>query len=71
MSDTAGRVVFALGATAGVVALWWLWKNKEGKKFGQHVATVVGLWVYPVKSCKGVELNTGHCGVRGLKYDRY
>ena len=36
--------------------------------FQKPVAKVEKLWVYPVKSCKGVELSTAH---RGLKHDRY
>ena len=38
--------------------------------FQKPVAKVEKLWVYPVKSCKGVDLSTAHCGIRGLKHDR-
>jgi hypothetical protein len=77
--DTVGKALLAFGAgTAGALALWWLW-NAESRKenvkadlstFQQSVAKVEKLWVYPVKSCKGVELSTAHCGIRGLKHDR-
>ena len=79
MGDTVGKALLAFGAgTAGALALWWLWSAQTRKKnverdlstFQRPVAKVEKLWVYPVKSCKGVELSTAYCGVRGLKYDR-
>ena len=80
MGDITSRALFTFGAgTAGALALWWLWNAKSREEdqkpdpscFQRPVAKVVKLCVYPVKSCKGLELPTFHCGVRGLKYDRY
>ena len=77
--DTVGKALLAFGAgTAGALVLWWLWNaetRKENVKpdlstFQKPVAKVEKQWVYPVKSCKGVELSTAHCGIRGLKHDR-
>lgn len=31
---------------------------------------VKSLWIYPVKSCRGVELDTASIGGRGMQYDR-
>ena len=37
----------------------------------RDVAVLSQLYVFPVKSCSGIKLNTTECTVRGLKYDRY
>jgi uncharacterized protein YcbX len=70
------RTLFAFGAaSAGALALWWLWQRRSEtpldlSAFQRPVARVSKLWLYPVKSCKGVELTSAQLGVRGLKYDR-
>ena len=33
-------------------------------------ATVAGLWIYPVKSCRGIDLLEARLGERGLEHDR-
>ena len=76
MSEAIGRTLFAFGAaSAGALALWWLWQRKaetppDLSAFQRPVARVSKLWFYPIKSCKGVELTSAKLGVRGLKYDR-
>lgn len=37
------------------------------KKIG-HVA---GLFIYPVKSCRGISLEASNCLIEGLQNDRY
>ena len=39
--------------------------NKSGTQW-----TVKSLWIYPVKGCKGVELNRGTTVATGMEYDR-
>ena len=81
MDESAGKVLFAFGAaSAGALALWWLWQQqgrsssevqRDLSDFQRPVARVSKLWMYPIKSCKAVELTSAQCGVRGLKYDRW
>ena len=42
----------------------------EGQQNGAHTWRVKSLWVYPVKSCRGVELETGTVLGTGMEYDR-
>ena len=43
--------------------------QEEGDKRGDRWR-VKSLWIYPVKSCRGVELNVGNVMSSGMEYDR-
>ncbi len=44
--------------------------SRPEQKGGIAAWKVKSLWIYPVKSCKGVELNEGTVTGRGMEYDR-
>ena len=50
------------------VALWWL-KGRKSNNFIQ-VGYVSALYVYPVKSCKGIKLDKALCLPHGIQHDR-
>nr|XP_012591022.1 mitochondrial amidoxime-reducing component 1 [Microcebus murinus] len=56
-----GLAVGALGAVA--------WRRSRPRRPGrlQPVGTVAQLWIYPVKSCKGVPVSTAECTAMGLR----
>lgn len=55
-------------ALCGAVALWWL-KGRKSNNFIQ-VGYVSALYVYPVKSCKGIKLDKALCLPHGIQHDR-
>lgn len=67
------------GITAGAL-LWWLLRGKTGQAKPKPsslpsdyiipVAKVTKLYIYPVKSCRGIEMGSVECLKRGLEYDR-
>jgi hypothetical protein len=70
--DKAG-IGFGL-CTAGLVAAWVYLRGRATTPykdlFDTPVATVSKLYLYPVKSCHRIELDSALCWKRGLKYDR-
>lgn len=42
----------------------------EGQQNGEATWRVKSLWIYPIKSCRGVELNQGTVIGTGMEYDR-
>ncbi|XP_073904383.1 mitochondrial amidoxime-reducing component 1 isoform X1 [Castor canadensis] len=60
--------VAALGLAAvalGTVA--WSHARPRRRRRLQQVGTVAQLWIYPVKSCKGVQVNAAECTAMGLR----
>ncbi|XP_020020595.2 mitochondrial amidoxime reducing component 2 isoform X2 [Castor canadensis] len=60
--------VAALGLAAvalGTVA--WRHARPRRRRRLQQVGTVAQLWIYPVKSCKGVQVNAAECTAMGLR----
>ena len=59
---------------AGLVAAWFCLRGQATPPykdlFDTPVATVSKLYVYPVKSCHRIEVESAECWKRGLKYDR-
>ena len=43
-------------------------RNKKGHR--REVGVVSEMYLYPVKSCKGIPIASGECTSRGLRYDR-
>nr|XP_018891553.3 mitochondrial amidoxime-reducing component 1 [Gorilla gorilla gorilla] len=61
--------VAALGLTAvalGAVAWRRAWPTRR-RRLLQQVGTVAQLWIYPVKSCKGVPMSEAECTAMGLR----
>ncbi|XP_002760539.1 mitochondrial amidoxime-reducing component 1 isoform X2 [Callithrix jacchus] len=58
-----GLAAVALGAVAWRRA-WPRWRR--GRRL-QQVGTVAQLWIYPVKSCKGVTVSEAECTALGLR----
>ncbi|XP_006869777.1 PREDICTED: MOSC domain-containing protein 1, mitochondrial [Chrysochloris asiatica] len=56
-----GLAAVALGAVA-----WRRGRSKRRRRL-QQVGTVAQLWIYPVKSCKGVLVNEAECTALGLR----
>ncbi|KAK2086626.1 Mitochondrial amidoxime-reducing component 1, partial [Saguinus oedipus] len=65
-----GLAAVALGAVAWRRA----WPRRRWRRL-QQVGTVAQLWIYPVKSCKGVPVSEAECTALGLRSgnlrDRY
>lgn len=53
---------------AGITALWW--KQHVKSNSFKEVGSVTGLFVYPVKSCKGIRMDSVKCFKEGMEYDR-
>ncbi|XP_062066363.1 mitochondrial amidoxime reducing component 2 [Lepus europaeus] len=56
-----GLAAVALGAVA------WRRARPRRRRQLQQVGTVAQLWIYPVKSCKGVPVSTAECTAMGLR----
>lgn len=54
---------------AGIAALWW--KQHVKSRSFKEVGSVTGLFVYPVKSCKGIRMDSVKCFKEGMEYDRH
>ena len=52
----------------GLSALWW--ERNERKRCYKEVGRVSGLFIYPVKSCKGIRVDEVKCLKEGMQYDR-
>ena len=60
-----GLPVLALG---GLAALWWHKREKKGTY--KEVGRVTELFIYPVKSCKGIQVSKAKCFKDGMEFDR-
>ena len=76
MDNSGGKVLFAMGAV-GAAGMWWWLRGRvapqtlpDPESFKTPVAKVAKLYLYPVKSCHRIELESSKCLTRGLKYDR-
>ncbi len=56
-------------ALAGFAALWW--QQKQRRRSYKEVGRVSGLFIYPVKSCKGICLQDVKCVKEGMEFDRW
>lgn len=55
-------------ALAGIAALWW--QRKERRMTYKEMGRVSDLFIYPVKSCKGIRVDEVKCFKEGMEYDR-
>ena len=51
-------------------AVLWL-REKQRRRSFKEVGRVSGLFVYPVKSCKGIRVRDIKCFKEGMEYDRW
>ena len=51
---------------------YYKWRQRKLRKIEHYeqVGHVAGLYVYPVKSCAGISLETAECFTEGLQFDR-
>ncbi|KAJ7365551.1 Mitochondrial amidoxime reducing component 2 [Desmophyllum pertusum] len=56
-------------ALAGFAALWW--QRNERRRSYMEVGRVSGLFLYPVKSCKGIRVDDVKCFKEGMEFDRH
>lgn len=73
-STWLGVAALGLAAVAlGTVA--WRRARPRRRRRLQQVGTVAQLWIYPIKSCKGLSVSEAECTAMGLRYghlrDRY
>jgi len=55
-------------AFVGLAALWL--ERNERKRSYKEVGRVSDLFIYPVKSCKGIRVDDVKCFKEGMEYDR-
>ena len=74
----ARKVLLALGlaglGAATAVGVWWWLRRKKSLNpgdFQKPFARVAKLYVYPVKSCHRIKVDTIECLIRGFKCDRF
>lgn len=70
----SGTAVGLAVCAVGMVAAWVFFRGKAtspySELFQKPVAKVSKLYVYPVKSCHRIEVESSECWTRGLRYDR-
>ena len=51
---------------------YYRWRQRQLRKIEhfEQVGHVTGLFIYPVKSCAGISLETADCLIQGLQFDR-
>lgn len=58
-------------ACSVAVGVWFSYRSRRQRgSVNKKVATVTGLFIYPVKSCQPTPVNTAQCEARGFTYDR-
>uniref|UniRef100_A0A5F8H631 Mitochondrial amidoxime reducing component 1 n=1 Tax=Monodelphis domestica TaxID=13616 RepID=A0A5F8H631_MONDO len=66
-----GAAALGLAAVAALGAAAWStrgrrWRRRRHRRL-QQVGTVAQIWIYPIKSCKGVSVNEADCTEMGLR----
>ncbi len=73
MDDLYLALTLGVGA-AGLAATWFAFRGKAVQLediYSVPVARIKKIYLYPFKSCHGIEIQSSDCLKRGLKYDRY
>ena len=65
-----------LPASLHFIAFAYLWRKQRNQKKLEHlvfekIGHVTGIFIYPVKSCKGISLESSNCCIEGLELDRF
>ena len=64
-------VVYSLSVALPLSVLAYLWWRKRNQAESyEKVGYVSGLYIYPVKSCKGISLDSAVCLIEGIQFDR-
>ena len=65
-------VTAAVTACAAALGVWLLtrWRRSSSSRAGRKVATVTGIYIYPVKSCQPVSVTSAQCLTKGFRFDR-
>ncbi|PIO16270.1 hypothetical protein AB205_0000850 [Aquarana catesbeiana] len=61
-------LLIGLAGLGAAVAVTWLFMSKRKKMHVRKVGKISQLFLYPVKSCKGIPLQEAECRDYGLKY---
>ena len=68
------RICLPLSLNFIAFAFLW-WKHRKALKAKpavfKKIGHVAGLFIYPVKSCRGISLEASNCLIEGLQNDRY
>ncbi len=67
----ASAIVGYLALSASVKYVLSLLRYKDRPKEAQLVGTLKGIYIYPVKKMKRVDLEEAECGYAGLMVDGY
>ena len=62
--DHRGLLV-VVGAGLVGVSVWWWWSRRRWVEVGW----VEQIWIYPLKSGRGIQVQEAECGPRGLTVD--
>ena len=68
------RICLPLSLNFIAFAFLW-WKHRKALKAKpavfKKIGHVAGIFIYPVKSCRGISLEASNCLIEGLQNDRY
>lgn len=71
--STSWRIFLPFSLHFVAFAFLW-WKHRKALKAGnlifEKIGHVAGIIFYPVKSCRGISLETANCLIEGLEDDR-
>lgn len=59
----------AVAAAAATAVAYMSWRKNRRREY-HVVGHVSGLFIYPVKSCRGIPLESTRCLKQGLQHDR-
>ena len=62
-------LVQLITASVALLAMVWILYSRASHS-KRDTAVVSQLWVYPIKSCRGVQMRHAEIDRRGFKYDR-
>ena len=69
MSQLSKAIAVAVPVAVSAALLVWWYKKHKSEHFVQ-VGKVSAMFMYPVKSCKCVEISEATCLQHGFPYDR-
>lgn len=68
LSPLSASATLAVLVTLGMAAAWyWRWRDRRRPLRLKQVGTVSGLFIYPIKSCKGIAVQQAEVTKLGLR----